>query len=332
MENKLLLLITRNQDLANNIEKEANWNFTTTLVKSIHAGYSLALNILPDVILVDHSSLGLESLKNLPNFKSTHFLNKSLLFLIGDRENKKFLDMHFSDVVDGIIYDKGCYNAILEEIEETIRFQGCLTHYWKDSFMGLFHLLENPAILLQDERIVAMNDAFKRDFFVTGKQQIELTDLVVERNRLKVKETLKKFVKGKHMKALTKTSLIMNEKIREAKITFSKIDKNLCGQMVMMINFTGNDFPLKEEIGTNSAETEKYFSKYCSQDEQYFTKREKEIIVLLCKGYKTKEISEALCISAKTIEKHRANIIRRTHSGTILESIVYALNHNLIEI
>ena len=332
MEKKLLLLITKNQDLASNIEKEAHQNFLTTQVSSIHAGYPLALNILPDVIFIDYSSLGLESLKNLSNFKSTHFLNKSFLFLFGDLENKKFLDKNLKGAVDKIIYDKGCYRAIVEEIEEILRSQECLTNYWKDSFMGLFNLIEYPIILLQDEKIVAMNDVFKEDFFITGKQQINLTDLVVERNKLKVKETLKKFVRGKHMKAVTKTSLVMKEKIREAKITFSKLDKALCGQMIMMINFTGNDFPLKEEVGSNSTETEKYFSKYCNEEEQIFTKREKEIIALLCKGYKTKEISEALCISAKTIEKHRANIIRRTRSGTILESIVYALNHNLIEI
>jgi DNA-binding CsgD family transcriptional regulator len=259
-------------------------------------------------------------------------LNKSFLFLLGDQENRKFLNNNIKDVVDGIIYDKGCYHAILQEITEKVNIKRCLTNYWKDSFMGLFNLLENPVILLQDEKVVAMNDAFRRDFFITGKQQIDLTDLVVEKNRIKVKETLKKFVRGKHMKAVTKTTLVMNEKIREAKITFSKLDMSLCGQMIMMINFTGNDFPLKEEVGTSSTETERYFSSNCNEEEQCFTKREKEIIALLCKGYKTKEISEALCISAKTIEKHRANIIRRTHSGTILESIVYALNHNLIEI
>ena len=332
MEKKLLLLVTQNQDLTNNIEKEANLNFQVTQVSSIHSGYSLALKILPDVILVDYSSLGLESLKNLPSFKSTHFLNKSFLFLLGDQENKKFLDKHIKDAVDGIIYDKGCYASIIKEIKNYIKLKGCLSNYWKDSFMGLFNLLEYPVILLQDEKVVAMNDAFKNDFFISSQEQIELTDLVVEKNKLKVRETIKKFVRGKHMKAVTRTLLIMNEKMREAKITFSKLDKDVSGQMIMMINFTGNDFPLKEEVGSNSAETEKYFSTYCSPEEQSFTKREKEIISLLCKGYKTREISEALCISAKTIEKHRANIIRRTHSGTILESIVYALNHKMIDI
>lgn len=332
MEKKLLLLITKNQDFSESVQTEAINDFDTTIVGSVHAGYPLALNMLPDVILIDYSSLGLESLKNLEKFKSTHFLNKSFLFLFGDQENKKSLDKNFKELVDGIIYDKGSYYQIMEEIEERIQLKRCLTNYWKDSFMGLFNLLDHPVILLQDEKIVAMNDSFKNDFFITGRQQIRLSDLVVEKNKLKVKETLKKFVKGKHMKATTKTTLLMKEKLREAKITFSKLDKSLCGQLIMMINFTGNDFPLKAEVGTSSPETETYFSKNHITEEQAFTKREKEIISLLCKGYKTKEISEALCISAKTIEKHRANIVRRTHSGTILESIIYALNHKMIEI
>lgn len=332
MEKKLLLLITKNEDFASGIETAGRREFITTKVNNVHAGYPLALNILPDVILIDYASLGLESLRNLHNFKSTHFLNKSFLFLFGDLENKKSLDKNFKDQVDGIIYDKGSFGCIVSEIEENLKVKNCLTNYWKDSFMGLFNILHHPVILLQDEKIIAMNDAFKSDFFITGKQKIKLTDLVVEKNKVKVKETLKRFLKGKHMKATTKTTLVMNEKIREARISFSKLDKSLCGQLIMMINFTGNDFPLNKDVGTNSSETEKYFFNEPVSEEATFTKREKEIITLLCKGYKTKEISEALCISSKTIEKHRANIIRRTHSGTILESIVYALNHNMIDI
>ncbi|GAB2770661.1 response regulator transcription factor [Salinimicrobium soli] len=331
MERRQLLLITRNSDFGSSIEKEAGIAYETTTVKNMHAGYSMALGYLPDIILIDYASLGLESLKNLPNFKSSHFLNKSFLFLYGDRENKKVLDKNFKEHVDGILYDSLSYKRIIEEMEDIISSKRCLTNYWKDSFMGLFNLLQNPVILLQDEKIIAINDAFKKDFFVTTRKQIKLTDLVLNKNKAKVRETLRKFIKSKHLKASTTTTLLMNEKLREAKVTFSKLDKALNGQMIMMINFTGKEFPINQEIGTASAETEAYFSNSVSCSEE-FTKREKEIISLLCKGYKTKEISEALCISAKTIEKHRANIVKRTHSGTILESIVYALNHNLIDI
>lgn len=100
----------------------------------------------------------------------------------------------------------------------------------------------------------------------------------------------------------------------------------------MMINFTGKEFPINDDIGTHSLEVGRKLQNSVAIEEKIFSKREKEVIALLCKGYKTKEISDALCISEKTVEKHRANIIKRTDSGTILESIVYALNHKLIEI
>lgn len=333
MEKKQLLLITKNTDLISKLENDAGPCYNLTTVKSIHAGYPLALSYLPDVILIDSRSLGIECLISLQNFKSTHFLNKSFLFVLGRENEKVILERKYKEKVDGLIFQNLESDSLIEEIEKVIKLKKCMTNYWKDSFMGLFNLLRNPVVLLQDEKIIAMNDAFKKDFFITKACQLKLTDLVKDKNKYKVKETLRKFLKGKHMKASTITSLSMNGKLREAKITFSKLDKALSGQMVMMINFTGKELPLNDNIGTSSIETENYFSKVdAGIEENGFTKREKEVISLLCKGYKTKEISEALCISPKTIEKHRSNIIKRTHSGTIVESIVFALNHNMIEI
>lgn len=333
MEKKQLLLITKSPDLFSKFEDEAGTYYEITTVKNIHAGYTLALSYLPDVILIDGGSFSLECLSNLQNFKSTHFLNKSFLFLVGNSDTKTLLERKYKDKVDGLFFQKSESNSLFQEIDNVIKLKKCMTNYWRDSFMGLFNLLKNPVVLLQDEKIIAMNDAFKKDFFITKNCQLRLTDLVKDKNKYKVKETLRKFLKGKHMKASTTTSISMNGKLREAKISFSKLDKALNGQMVMMINFTGKELPVNEEIGSSSIETENYFSTpQGSVEECEFTKREKEVISLLCKGYKTKEISEALCISPKTIEKHRSNIIKRTHSGTIVESIVFALNNNMIEI
>lgn len=332
MEKKQLLLITKNSDLTSDIDNEACHFYEITTVKSIHAGYPLALSYLPDVVVIDYSSLETDSLRNLSNFKSTHFLNKSFLFLLVNPEDKQNLHKKYKDHIDGMLPRGASCKELVEQIEDIIKMKRCLTNYWKDAFMGLFNLLGNPVILLQDEKIVAMNDAFKRDFFVSKPNQVQLTDLINEKNRFRIKEILRKFDKSKHMKASTTAALQMNGKLREAKLTFSKLDKTLRGQLVIMINFTGKELLINEEIGSSSPDVENYFSGAKDHEETEFTKREKEVITLLCKGYKTKEISEALCISTKTIEKHRSNIIKRTHSGTIVESIVFALNHNMIEI
>ncbi len=333
MEKKQLLLISNNNDFLHGIKSRAGASFDVTTVKNIHAGYSLALSYLPDAILIDYTSMGSESIKNLGHFKSTHFLNKSYLFLFAERDQKEQIEQLFQEDVDHILYDSFSYKAVYEYIEEAINMKKCLTNYWRDSFMGLFNLLGQPVVLLQDEKIVAINDSFRKFFFVSNPDQIVLTDLVDCKSKFKVMEMLKSFVRGKHMKATTTTSLrIMNNKVRQGKITFSKLDKSLNGQMILMIDFEENGSLFNEEIGTSSIETEEYFSENNSAEAFNFTSREKEIIELLCRGYKTKEISEALCISVKTIEKHRSNIIKRTNSDTILESVVYALNHNLVDV
>ena len=38
------------------------------------------------------------------------------------------------------------------------------------------------------------------------------------------------------------------------------------------------------------------------------TEREREILKLIAEGFKNREIADLLCISAKTVEKHRSNL------------------------
>ncbi len=188
-------------------------------------------------------------------------------------------------------------------------------------------------VLLQQDSIVAMNDSFKQSFKIEKHEDLKLTDFVNCENKTKVKASLRNFARGKHMKAVTKTVLLLkNDKTRNAKISFSKLDKMIHGQFIMMIHLFDEEVLIKEKIGSHSENVESCFKENSNLIDFSFTKREKEIIQLLCKGYKTKEISDTLFISTKTIEKHRANIVKRTNSDTILESIIYAINHNLIDV
>jgi len=41
------------------------------------------------------------------------------------------------------------------------------------------------------------------------------------------------------------------------------------------------------------------------------TQREREILKLVAEGYRNKEIADLLCISVKTVEKHRANLMEK---------------------
>ena len=60
------------------------------------------------------------------------------------------------------------------------------------------------------------------------------------------------------------------------------------------------------------------------------SQREREVLKLIAEGYKNKEIAEDLCISLKTVEKHRANLMKKLdlHNAAVLT--VYAVEKGLV--
>lgn len=331
-EKKQLLLITNRGELGRAVNEGLSLHFEVNVANSLHTGYNAALNLLPDIILVDYASYRSgRNFKNISNFKSTHFLNKAWLVVYADESLKMEVESRFRRVVDEFVYSSSI-KALCGKIIKLVFANSSLSNFWKDSFMGLFNLIAKPVVLLQQDEVIAMNDSFKQHFKTEKNLDLKLTDLVQCENKVKVKNSLRNFARGKHMKATTKTTLLLkNNKLRNAKVSFSKLNKNHGNNFIMIIDFHENGTLVNPKVGTNSETVEACFEENSSLPDFCFTKREKEIIELLIKGYKTKEISEALFISPKTIEKHRSNIIKRTNSETILESIIYAINHKLID-
>lgn len=63
-----------------------------------------------------------------------------------------------------------------------------------------------------------------------------------------------------------------------------------------------------------------------------FSNREMEVLKMLAEGYSNKEISHMLCISVKTVETHRANIMKKHNFKNITELVLYAVRNNIIEV
>jgi DNA-binding NarL/FixJ family response regulator len=61
------------------------------------------------------------------------------------------------------------------------------------------------------------------------------------------------------------------------------------------------------------------------------TTREEDILRLICQQYSTREISEILCLSEKTIEGHRKKLLDKTHSRNIAGLVWFALENGIIK-
>jgi len=60
------------------------------------------------------------------------------------------------------------------------------------------------------------------------------------------------------------------------------------------------------------------------------TQREKDVLKLIGEGYRNKEIADFLNISVKTVEKHRANIMKKTDLHNVSALTAYAIEKKLV--
>lgn len=60
------------------------------------------------------------------------------------------------------------------------------------------------------------------------------------------------------------------------------------------------------------------------------TTREREVLKLIAEGYKNKEIGEELCISVKTVEKHRANLMEKLDLHNVQALTAFAIQKGLV--
>jgi DNA-binding NarL/FixJ family response regulator len=65
--------------------------------------------------------------------------------------------------------------------------------------------------------------------------------------------------------------------------------------------------------------------------EEPLTARELEVVKLVAEGHTNRDIAQALVISEKTVERHRANILEKLGMRDRVELTRYAIRRGLIE-
>lgn len=67
-------------------------------------------------------------------------------------------------------------------------------------------------------------------------------------------------------------------------------------------------------------------------DKEPLTRREIEILQLICQELTMKEIGEELCISEQTIHTHRKNLMKKTDSKNAVGLVKFAIQHQIVSL
>ncbi len=79
--------------------------------------------------------------------------------------------------------------------------------------------------------------------------------------------------------------------------------------------------------------TSKFINKKSKQDDFIrLTNRELEVLELVAKGLSNAEIADALFISKRTVDGHKANLISKTGSKNVVDLLIYSIKEGLVSI
>lgn len=90
-----------------------------------------------------------------------------------------------------------------------------------------------------------------------------------------------------------------------------------------------NDDILKVISNKIKYNVQKTLSKF---DKDHLSKREVEILQLICHQLTTTEIANKLFISDRTVEWHRNNLLLKTDAKNMVGLLIYALEHSIVSI
>jgi DNA-binding NarL/FixJ family response regulator len=72
-----------------------------------------------------------------------------------------------------------------------------------------------------------------------------------------------------------------------------------------------------------------YYNPYEKEKKPLFTETEKKIVQLICEDKSVKEMSQALFMAERTVEKYRATVFSKMNVKTVAGVAIYAIKHRL---
>jgi DNA-binding NarL/FixJ family response regulator len=171
----------------------------------------------------------------------------------------------------------------------------------------------NPDVVILDVGMPNLNGLEATRQIVKAKPQIRILILTLHDSDQLVQEVLNAGARGFLLKSDAARDLVTAvEALRNNKIYFTP----KVASMVLEGYLRRNAPEAPPEEPTRSR----------------LTPREREIVQLLAEGKSSREVADALGLSIKTAETHRANIMRKLNLHSVSDLVLYAVRNNIVHV
>ena len=167
----------------------------------------------------------------------------------------------------------------------------------------------NPDVVLMDIGMPVMNGVEATKYLQKNNPEIKIIALSMHAEKTYIKGMLEAGAMGYLFKNCSYQQLI------DAITTVCSGKKYLSGTITEIL--------IDDYIGIDEAIQDK---------NQVLTARESEVLKLIAEGKQTREISEMLFVSVKTIGTHKQNILEKLKLKTTTDIVKYALENGIISL
>ena len=323
---KKILLIEDDLDLLENTTdflKEENFDVITAENGTI--GVQKALLKIPDLIVCDIAMPemdGFEVYKTLQEISATSTI--PFIFLTA-RTERDDIRAGMQLGADDYITKPFDYDELLSAINIRIEKQNRIHKSHEEKFFALVNSSFSGTFILNNYSFEYINTKFSKMLGYSNEELIgkPFLDIVFAEDKKIVEEKLKRSIKS--LQSTIQFGFIAISKDLE------KVKIELLGSVIKMKGkpqFIGNIMNLEEMKN----KTKEEFINQREEDFIKLSKREQEVLELICKGLSNQEIADQLYISHRTVDKHRANLISKTNSKNTADLVMFAVKNRLIEI
>jgi len=322
---KTILIVEDDKTLRENIAeylKEEKYN--VIYAEDGFIGVQLVMKHLPDLILCDimmPNMNGFEFYKTIQQVKATATI--PLIFLTAKVEKEDIREgMQLG--ADDYITKPFDFNELLKAIKVRLEKHEKIQQLHDEKF---YALIDNPLMgvfIYQNNKFVYENTAFSKIFGLCQAdfKNLSFDDIIADGHREMTMEKIKRCFRN-----LQSTVHIVFEAFHKDESKTHVVE--VFGEMVTykgIPSLIGNAIEVSE-MSRNKAENPLLKTEHSPDN---LSKREVEVLLLICKGNSTAEIANAMNISNRTIDTHRANIHAKTGTKNVAELVMYAIRNKMI--
>ncbi|MBN2664760.1 MAG: response regulator [Bacteroidales bacterium] len=321
-------------------------------------GVQKAITIEPDMIICDilmpelNGYQVFEAISQIPSLSAIPFI--FLTARATSEDYRKGLELGVDDYLTKPFTIDALLTTIDKRFEKIEKYksvkQDVVEFLFSNPLLGVFIYSDNKFIFV-NEKLAKVSGYSLHDI-----NNLEFKDFIIGNyiEAQKIANLLKAGIKKEYNteigllkkdKNVVELSLFVKSVVFEGKNSFigclvEKEEKNgnslLEPSIAKFVDFlsTTNNKEISDEITSlyNQMKTKDSIENRAVIKKIKISKREKEILEHICKGFTNKEIADKLFLSARTVDNHRANMLAKTKTKNTAELVAFAVKTKLVEI